>query len=172
MDTVLLRALPHRDPVPAIASAVSALARGGLGWHGASLALVVRPGTSRRMGLAGSAAWTAAGGVAQLVKVAVGRRRPRLAAVGSAVHSSSMPSSHTATAAAYATAVALQHPAGAVAALPAAAVAWSRLATRRHFPTDVVAGAALGVLVGGVVGLAVRRARPVSPPPGAGRSTP
>jgi len=69
-----------------------------------------------------------------------------------------MPSSHTATAAAYATAASLQHPLGALLAGPAAIVAWSRMRTRRHFPTDVIVGCLLGVVVGLAVGLVFRRA--------------
>jgi len=69
-----------------------------------------------------------------------------------------MPSSHTATAAAYATAASLQHPLGALLAGPAAIVAWSRMRTRRHFPTDVIVGCLLGAAVGLVVGLALRQA--------------
>jgi undecaprenyl-diphosphatase len=63
-----------------------------------------------------------------------------------------MPSSHTASAVAYTIAVGTQLP---VAALPlgavAAAVAWSRLATDRHFPSDVFVGALIGAAVGGTI---------------------
>jgi membrane-associated phospholipid phosphatase len=69
-----------------------------------------------------------------------------------------MPSSHTATAFAFATAAAIQHLAAASLFVPAATVAWSRLRTRRHFPTDVVAGAVLGVIVVGLFGIGLRRA--------------
>jgi len=69
-----------------------------------------------------------------------------------------MPSSHTATAFAFATAAAVQHPAAASLLVPVAAVAWSRLRTRRHFPTDVVAGAVLGVIAGGPIGVGLRAA--------------
>ena len=60
-----------------------------------------------------------------------------------------MPSSHTAGAAAYATAATLTNPALGVLVVPAAAtIAWSRVAAARHFPTDVLAGAALGIIIG------------------------
>ncbi len=57
----------------------------------------------------------------------------------------SFPSGHAASAAAFATGVALESPAwGAAVAPVAAAVALSRVYTGVHFPSDVAAGAALG----------------------------
>jgi undecaprenyl-diphosphatase len=57
----------------------------------------------------------------------------------------SFPSGHAASAAAFATGVALESPAwGAAVAPVAAAVALSRVYTGVHFPSDVLAGAALG----------------------------
>ena len=87
------------------------------------------------------------------------RRRPRaIGPRGHAPKTSSMPSSHTAGAAAYATAATLTTPALGVLVVPAAAtIAWSRVAAARHFPTDVIAGAALGIVIGaGVHGVANR----------------
>jgi undecaprenyl-diphosphatase len=58
----------------------------------------------------------------------------------------SFPSGHSASAAAFATGVALESPAwGAAVAPVAASVALSRVYTGVHFPSDVLAGAALGV---------------------------
>ena len=72
-----------------------------------------------------------------------------------------MPSAHTAAGVAYAVAVGAGAP---LVALPvgglASAVAWSRLSTGRHFPTDVAAAAALGVVIGGAVAVARRRTAP------------
>ncbi|MER7973664.1 phosphatase PAP2 family protein, partial [Streptomyces sp. NPDC096080] len=57
----------------------------------------------------------------------------------------SFPSGHAASAAAFATGVALESPAwGAVVAPVALSVAMSRVYTGVHFPSDVLAGAALG----------------------------
>ncbi len=57
----------------------------------------------------------------------------------------SFPSGHAASAAAFATGVALESPAwGAVVAPIAVSVAASRVYTGVHFPSDVLAGAALG----------------------------
>lgn len=70
----------------------------------------------------------------------------------------SFPSGHTATAFGSATALAVALPAAALPALAAAgAVGWARLYTRRHWPSDVLVGAALGLLAGIPVGLAARR---------------
>jgi undecaprenyl-diphosphatase len=92
------------------------------------------------------------------VKAVVRRRRPpadRLPAhqaLPEQPKSSSFPSTHATTAAAFTTAVALSAPAAGAAIAPlAAAVCYSRLRTRVHWPTDVYGGVALGAVVGGLV---------------------
>ncbi|MFE5733672.1 phosphatase PAP2 family protein [Streptomyces sp. NPDC056528] len=60
--------------------------------------------------------------------------------------SSSFPSGHTAAAVAFAGSVTLSWPAaGAVCAVPAALVAVERVHSGAHYPSDVVAGAAIGL---------------------------
>ncbi len=79
------------------------------------------------------------------------RRQPR---------TTSFPSGHSASAAAFATGVALQAPAiGVPIAAVAAAVAYSRVHTGVHYPSDVVVGAAIGA----GTAVALRRAWPVVP---------
>lgn len=77
----------------------------------------------------------------------------------------SFPSGHAASAAAFATGVALESPAwGAAVAPVAAAVAVSRVYTGVHFPSDVLAGAALGAGAAFAVrGLVPTRAQIVPP---------
>jgi membrane-associated phospholipid phosphatase len=63
--------------------------------------------------------------------------------------SSAFPSVHAAAAAAFTTATTIQaRPLAAVTAPAAALVGYSRVRTRVHWPSDVVAGALWGVVVG------------------------
>ncbi|MYX43200.1 phosphatase PAP2 family protein, partial [Streptomyces sp. SID89] len=84
-------------------------------------------------------------------KRSVRRARPALDQVpivrrlGRQPITTSFPSGHAASAAAFAAGVALESPAwGAAVAPVAASVALSRVYTGVHFPSDVLAGAALG----------------------------
>ncbi|MDT0436103.1 bifunctional phosphatase PAP2/diacylglycerol kinase family protein [Streptomyces doudnae] len=79
----------------------------------------------------------------------------------------SFPSGHAASAAAFATGVALESPAwGAVVAPVALSVAMSRVYTGVHFPSDVLAGAALGT--GAAFAVRALVPPPVRTPPAAG----
>ena len=131
----------------------------GLGWHALTVVLIARPGAARRVGAAGTTAWLVAQAVTAVLKPLVGRQRPPLPGTGPGVSSSSMPSTHAASAAAYATAALLQHRAGTAVLVPAAGVAWSRIRTRRHFVTDVAVGLVAGCAIGVAVGTAMRRLR-------------
>jgi undecaprenyl-diphosphatase len=160
VDRVVLGRLGRPTGPPAhVASTVSALTRGGIGWHATSLALIAaRRPAAARAAIAGSLAWVETSLLVVAIKRLTARRRPSRS-IGPPTRSSSMPSSHTATAIAYATAAAIQHPAAAPLLIPAATVGWSRLETRRHFPTDVIVGIVVGGAVGAATGIAVRRAR-------------
>ncbi|PJT49765.1 phosphoesterase, partial [Streptomyces albidoflavus] len=71
------------------------------------------------------------------------RRRPDLTRLP---HTTSFPSGHAASAAAFATGVTMECPRAGLVVVPlAAAVAFSRVYTGVHHPGDVLAGAALGV---------------------------
>ena len=143
-------------PAAHLASAVSALTHGGIAWHATSLALIAaRRPAAARTAIAGSLAWVETSVVVAALKRLTARRRPTLS-TGPPTRSSSMPSSHTATAVAYAAAAAVQRPAAATLLLPATAVGWSRLETRRHFPTDVIVAVIVGLAIGAATGLAVR----------------
>jgi undecaprenyl-diphosphatase len=103
----------------------------------------------------------------QVGKRAVPRRRPLLRDVPTAriAHhvptSSSFPSGHSASAAAFAVAVGFEFPelAAPIGAL-AGAVCFSRIFTGVHFTSDVLAGAALGAAVAGIGAAAVPARHP------------
>jgi undecaprenyl-diphosphatase len=109
-----------------------------------------------------AAAVLAADGVAGLVKVAVGEKRPHEPdPLVTIPHSHSFPSGHTATSVAGATALSLLYPRGApVFSVLAAAIAYSRLYVGVHFPLDVVGGAAIGAATALLLLAAVRRRSP------------
>jgi undecaprenyl-diphosphatase len=100
----------------------------------------------------------AADGLAGLLKAAVGVQRPHeghdLLALP---HSKSFPSGHSATSFACATMLAFLVPRAAPAVyLLAAAIAYSRLYVGVHWPTDVIVGAALGVVTALLLLAAIR----------------
>ncbi len=137
---------------------------GGL-WLAAAAVLAVKPGQPRRAALRGVIALAGSSFTVNLVlKSLIPRRRPpaELMPHGrrliDAPVSSSFPSGHSANAAAFATAVALESPRTALAVAPvAAAVAYSRIHTGAHWPSDVLVGAAVGT----GVALATRRWWPI-----------
>lgn len=122
-------------------------------WLAGAALLASHRGASRRAGLRGLAAVGFASFAASFVaKRLFPRRRPAadLLPVRRRMTrrptSSSFPSGHAASAAAFASAVAMESPLAAAAVVPlAAAVGYSRVHTGVHWPTDVLAGAAIGV---------------------------
>nr|WP_141995622.1 bifunctional phosphatase PAP2/diacylglycerol kinase family protein [Amycolatopsis cihanbeyliensis] len=119
-------------------------------------ALALRRGSARRAALRGVAAITGGSVTANLLgKPLFPRRRPAAELVPEHRRlirqptSSSFPSGHAASAAAFCTAVAMESPVTGLAIAPlAAAVAYSRVHTGVHWPSDVGAGALLGIAVG------------------------
>lgn len=138
--------------------------QGGL-WIAVAAVLAVRAGVTRRAALRGLISLSGASLLANVVlKPVFPRRRPaaELLPVDRRLvrrpKSSSFPSGHAASAAAFATAVALESPRSAIVVGPlAATVAYSRVHTGVHWGSDVLAGAA----VGSGVALATRRWWPV-----------
>lgn len=183
MDTALVARvarLPHGPWDPALSWLTQAATHSKL-WIGIAMVLALKKGNPRRAAAHGLiAVGLASAGVNLLAKRLLPRARPLPESLP--IHrfrnpqptSSSLPSGHSASAAAFATGVGLVSPAlGAALAPVAAAVAYSRVHTGAHWPSDVVFGSACGV----GAALATRswwtraeeapphRATPVSAPP-------
>lgn len=147
---------------------LSAAANNGKLWMGAAAVMAAFPGRPRRAALHGLIAQAVASGVTNVVfKTLLPRRRPlpEHLPVFRFVHpqptSSSMPSGHSASAVAFAVGAGLVKPALGAALAPAAAgVAYSRVHTGAHWPSDVVFGSAIGA----AAAMATRRWWPVRPP--------
>jgi diacylglycerol kinase family enzyme/membrane-associated phospholipid phosphatase len=128
----------------------------GVLWFVIAGLLATRKGITRKAALRGVVAIAGASFSANAIgKTLFPRRRPAADLVPMARRltkrptSSSFPSGHAASAAAFTTAIAMDSPrAAAVIAPIAAAVAYSRVHTGVHWPSDVAAGAAIGVGAG------------------------
>jgi undecaprenyl-diphosphatase len=146
---------------------VTRAADGGKLWLGVAGVLAL---TGRRGRSAAVQGLVATGAVSLVVNGPLKRvaRRPRPAGLpavglrrfGRSPRTSSFPSGHTASAAAFTVAAGAEAPAALIVLGPlAATVAWSRLSAGRHFPGDVVGGAGVGVLAGLATRRLWRRAR-------------
>jgi undecaprenyl-diphosphatase len=139
----------------------------GLLWIGIAGALAASGGTRRRAAVRGLMSLAVASATANVpAKLSARRTRPELHPVPVIRHlrrqptTSSFPSGHSASAAAFALGVALEQPRlAAPVAVLAAGVAYGRVHTGVHYPGDVLAGLALGA--GAAV--VVKRAWPVRP---------
>ncbi|MFD6425797.1 phosphatase PAP2 family protein [Streptomyces sp. NPDC060198] len=138
-----------REVLPAVESAAE---RTKLWWAAAGIMAAVGGGRQRKAAVAGLAAM----GLAELLSNGVGkqlyeRRRPPAELIPhDGVHdrpdSSSFPSGHTAAAVGFTAGVAAVSPVvGALCAVPAAVVAVERVQSGAHYPSDVAAGAVLGM---------------------------
>ena len=147
---------------------LSAAANHGKLWFAVAGGIALLPGKPRRAALHGVIAQGVASAVTNLVfKTLLPRTRPlpEHLPVFRFVHpqptSSSMPSGHSASAAAFAVGAGLVHPAiGAAVAPLAAGVAYSRVHTGAHWPSDVLFGSAIGV----GAAMITRKWWPVRPP--------
>ncbi|MEK0155634.1 bifunctional phosphatase PAP2/diacylglycerol kinase family protein [Arthrobacter oryzae] len=147
---------------------LSAAANHGKLWFAVAGGLALIPGKPRRAALHGLIAQGVASAVTNMVfKTLLPRARPLpehlpvFRFVNPQPTSSSMPSGHSASAAAFAVGVGLVQPAiGAALAPLAAGVAYSRVHTGAHWPTDVLFGSAIGA----GAAMITRKWWPVRPP--------
>ncbi|MGW5054086.1 phosphatase PAP2 family protein [Actinokineospora sp. NPDC004072] len=152
-DLVIRSAQLPPTPVDAGLASLSRAANKSALWFAFAAVLAARKGRTRRAALRGIGAIAVASASANLVgKNLFPRRRPAAELLpvyrrlSQRPTSSSFPSGHAASAAAFTTALALEHKGlGKLVAPLAGAVAYSRVHTGVHWPTDVVAGAAIGV---------------------------
>ncbi len=163
IDQELVRrsAAVRRTPADQGLKQLTRSANHSLLWFACAAVLATRKGAPRRAALRGVVAIAGASATVNLVgKSLFPRRRPAadLMPVRRRLTrrptSSSFPSGHAASAAAFTTAVTMEHPAAGLALAPvAAAVAYSRVHTGVHWPSDVAVGALIGI----GTGLATRR---------------
>ena len=155
----------HAPVLDRVLPPLTTSANHGLLWMGISVLLA--GGGRRRAAVRGLASLAVASATANVpAKLAARRGRPDLHPVPlprqllRQPSTSSFPSGHSASAAAFATGVAMEQPLiAAPIAVLAAGVAYGRVHTGVHYPGDVVAGVALGV----GSALVVRRVWPVRP---------
>lgn len=153
-DRAVSRAVSERSPSPAddVLKALSTAANHSLLWFAVAAVLGSRRGSSRKAALRGVASIALASGTANAVlKPLLPRRRPAASELPAyqtlpdPPTSSSFPSGHAASAAAFATAVAMESPKLGLAVAPlAATVAYSRVHVGVHWASDVLVGAAVG----------------------------
>ncbi|MGY1745181.1 phosphatase PAP2 family protein [Blastococcus sp. SYSU D00695] len=124
-------------------------------WFGIGALLALRKGPLRRGAIRGAGSLVVTSTVVNAVlKQVFGRRRPDLSAHGEhrllrrTLTTHSFPSGHSASAAAFATGVAMESPLAGAALVPLAlGVGYSRVHVGVHYPGDVLAGFAVGTAV-------------------------
>jgi membrane-associated phospholipid phosphatase len=127
-------------------------------WFAIGILLAIFDGSNREGWLICAVLGPVAIGLNFLVKLIVKRPRPVLEGLpplGGAPSSLSFPSAHATSSFAVATAMTRVDPLGAIAFLLAVALAVGRPYLGMHYPSDVIAGALLGVALGLVVPLSL-----------------
>jgi membrane-associated phospholipid phosphatase len=169
-DTALLRLMRTHGHAPMIeraAQAIAAAGEYGAIWAATGLAAATFDGPRRRQWLTAAAIAPAAIGLNFGVKLIARRRRPvldGLPPLGGAPSSLSFPSAHATASFAAATAMSRIAPRRRRALYAGAtAMALTRPYLGMHYPSDVIAGAALGAALGAVVPLP--ETNPASPLP-------
>jgi undecaprenyl-diphosphatase len=154
-DQAALRALrtrAHGGVPDAVMRALGVAGEWGAVWAASGIAAAAVDRRRRRRWVATTAVAPAAIGVNFVIKLAVGRRRPILEEhppLARAPTKLSFPSAHATSSLAAATAMGRVAPGGRPALYGlAAAICLSRPYLGMHYPSDVLAGAALGIALG------------------------
>jgi membrane-associated phospholipid phosphatase len=160
-DLRLLRAMRTRGHSPALERAAKALGKAGNNgkiWVTIGLVLAILDDANREAWLVCAVLGPVAIGLNYVVKLIVRRPRPVLEGLpplGGAPSSLSFPSAHATSSFAVATAMTRVEPLGALAFALAFALALGRPYLGMHYPSDVLAGAVLGVALGLIVPLSL-----------------
>ena len=161
LDLKLLRAMRTRWHTPGLEEAAKALGKAGnngLIWVILGVALALIDSERRESWLICAALGPIAIGLNYGIKLIVRRPRPVLEGLpplGGAPSSLSFPSAHALSSFAVATAMVRVDPATAAAFVVALALSLGRPYLGMHYPSDVLAGAFLGVVLGLIVPLSL-----------------
>jgi decaprenylphosphoryl-5-phosphoribose phosphatase len=160
-DVRVLRAMRTRGHSPAVERAARLLGRAGNNgalWLALGVLLALLDSSNRGAWLICAALGPVAIALNYVVKLIVRRPRPILEGLpplGGAPSSLSFPSAHATSSFAVATAMTRVDPIGALAFVLAFALALGRPYLGMHYPSDVLAGAVLGVALGLLVPLSL-----------------
>ncbi|HZK15923.1 MAG TPA: phosphatase PAP2 family protein [Solirubrobacterales bacterium] len=161
LDLRMLRFMRTAGHTPGVERAAKGLGKAGNNaavWVVVGILLAVIDGSNREAWLICAALGPIAIGLNFVVKLIVRRPRPELAGLpplGGAPSSLSFPSAHATASFAVATAMTRVEPLAALAFFLAAALALGRPYLGMHYPSDVVAGAILGIALGLLVPLSI-----------------
>jgi len=160
-DLKLLRFMRTRGHTPGLERAARGLGKAGNNgavWFAIGVVLAVVDSANREAWAICALLGPVAIGLNYVVKLVVKRPRPVLEGLpplGGAPSSLSFPSAHATSAFAVATAMTRVEPLGALAFVLAFALALGRPYLGMHYPSDVLAGAALGIILGSLVPLSI-----------------
>lgn len=153
-----MRTRGHSAGVERAAKRLGKLGNNGAVWFGIGAVLAIVDSANREAWVICAVLGPLAIGLNYVVKLMVRRPRPVLEGLpplGGAPSSLSFPSAHATSSFAVATAMTRVDPLGALAFVLAFALALGRPYLGMHYPSDVLAGALLGVVLGLLVPLSI-----------------